>query len=298
MSFSSKVKWAAVAVMYFVLGVLMHLQFSLWLVANRTVHWNGVAFSYSFRDALPALLLIAALLLTGWLVLSAAGQRTRGRVVCVTGYWLLWLVCVAAVDRWLTFSVAEYFHYPQYALLAMLLAKTMDAERSRWPVGSLLALTTLLGAIDELAQYLWITASYSHYFDFNDVLVNSLAAAAGLMLYYGFCNPPADEPQGIPTKTTGWVAIFLGLFIALPACVALAWVLGLLAVTPPGPVPPGGLLETTHGLPTLFLQREPGLYDRWHPGPWQGRHWVLGPWWGIGLAYGVGLAWLPWRLRH
>lgn len=285
------------AAVYFVIGVLMHLQFSLWLVAQRTVQWNGQTFSYSFRDALPYVLPLAALVLVTWLVFSAVRQGTRRRVLWVTGYWLLWLACVAAVDRWLTFSVAEYFHYPQYALLAMLLAKAMDAERTRWPVGSVLWLTTLLGATDELAQYLWITVSYSQYFDFNDILVNLLAGVAGLMLYYGFRNPPADGLKKMQTQTRGWVAIF-GLSIALLVCVALAWGLGLLAVTPPGPVPPGGLLETTHGLPTLFLQREPGLYDRWHPGPWQGRHWALGPWWGIGLACSVGLLWLPWRLRQ
>lgn len=278
--------WAAAAALYFLAATLGHLQFSVWLVSQRSLSWQGQLYRYSLRDALPWLLPLVGLGLLAWLIRSAARHGSRQRTPIVVAYWLLWAGCVAAVDRWLTFSVPEYFHYPQYALLAWLLARALDPERRHWPVGRLLALTTLLGALDETAQYLWITTSYSHYFDFNDVLVNLLAAALGVMLYYGFHSPPPGVP---PTMRTHRIWNLAALLLALVIGGAVAT--ERLRLTPTQAVPPGGVVVSTHGHRVLYLQRSPGLYDRWHPGAWRPRHWVLGP--ATGLA-AVGLLWLAW----
>lgn len=284
--------WGSVTALYFVLTTLGHLAFSLWLVNTRSFSWQGQTVSYSFRDALPWLLPVLGLGLLVWLVRGAQRDGTRRRVAWVSAYWLLWATGVAAVDRWLTFSVPEYVHYPQYALLAALLARTLDPERRRWPVGRLLLLTTLLGALDELVQYLWITVSYSQYFDFNDVLVNLLAAALGLMLYYGWRTPPraperATQHAGVRTWGLAAAAGALALFLVLTVGS------GRVQLTPSQPVPPGGLAVTADGTMRLFLQRQPGLYDRWHPGHWRPRHWVLGPAHATAALLLVWLAWLP-----
>lgn len=276
--------WGIAAALYFVVTTLAHLEFSLWLVAERTATWQGQTVQYSHRDAMPYLLPVVALALLAWLVRDALRHGTRQRVTVVAGYWLLWAGCVAAVDRWLTYSVPEYFHYPQYALLAWLLAKARDPDRSRWPVGRLLALTTLLGAIDEMAQYLWITASYSHYYDFNDVLVNLLAAVLGVMVYYGFRVPPATERP--PRRQVGQaVALAVGLLVV--ATVAS----NRIHLSPSQAVLPGGLARAADGTARLYLQRQPGLYNRWHPGAWRPRHWVLGP---AAATATLGLVWLAW----
>lgn len=273
--------WGTAAALYFVVTTLAHLEFSLWLVGPRTATWQGLTFQYSYRDAMPYLLPVVALALLAWLVRDALRHGTRQRIAIVAGYWLTWAGCVAAVDRWLTYSVPEYFHYPQYALLTWLLAQTLDPDRARWPVGRLLALTTLLGAVDELVQYLWITASYSHYYDFNDVLVNLLAAVLGVMMYYGFRSPPVLRSA---TGRRTWAAY--GLVGVL--CVVLAAGAGRVQLAPRGPVPPGGVVVSAQGTPTLYLQRQPGLYNRWHPGAWRPQHWVLGPQMGLAL---LGCAW-------
>ncbi|MDP3520544.1 MAG: hypothetical protein Q8S02_07965 [Hydrogenophaga sp.] len=283
--------WGTAAALYFVVTTLAHLEFSLWLVGTRTATWQGQTVQYSYRDAMPYLLPVAALALLAWLVRDALRHGTRPRIGIVAGYWLLWGACVAAVDRWLTYSVPEYFHYPQYALLTWLLAKALDPDRSRWPVGRLLALTILLGAIDELAQYLWITASYSHYYDFNDVLVNLLAAVLGVMVYYGFRVPPA---QGRPRIGWHWHAGALALALGIGVAVGQA----RLQLTPPSPVPSGAIMKDRAGHATLYLQRQQGLYDRWHPAAWRPRHWVLGPLGGLELASLVWAAWLGYPLRR
>ncbi len=274
--------WGLAAAFYFVVTTLAHLAFSLWLVAERTATWQGQTVQYSYRDAMPWLLPVAALTLLAWLVRDARRHGTLQRTTIVVVYWLLWAGCVAAVDRWLTYSVPEYFHYPQYALLAWLLAQTLDPDRTRWPVGRLLALTTLLGAIDEMAQYLWITASHSHYYDFNDVLVNLLAAVLGVMVFYGFRAPP---PRG--RVHHAWHA--LALLFALAGTAAAAS--GRVHLTPIDAVPPGGRAIAPDGSPRLYLQRQPGLYDRWHPGAWRPQHWVLGP---ASATAALGLVWLAW----
>lgn len=278
--------WGLAAAFYFVVTTLAHLAFSLWLVAERTTTWQGQTFQYSYRDAMPWLLPVAALALLAWLVRDARRHGTRQRTTIVVAYWLLWAGCVAAVDRWLTYSVPEYFHYPQYALLAWLLAQTLDPDRSRWPVGRLLALTTLLGAIDEMAQYLWITASYSHYYDFNDVLVNLLAAVLGVMVYYGFRVPPSAANGHRQAARATLVLALLGLLAVVAAGVSQR-----VHLTPSQAIPPGGLAQAADGRHHLYLQRQPGMYARWHPGAWRTRHWVLGP---LAATTGLGLVLLVW----
>lgn len=159
-------------------------------------------------------------MLLGWLVQSAWRDGTRVRVAVVSVYWLLWLACVAAVDRWLTFSLPEYFHYPQYALLAWLMAKALDPHRSKWPVLRVLFWPALLGFIDELAQYLWITTRYSHYLDFNDIVVNLLAATAGLMLFDGIRTPPAYRARRVQNSVETWVTYRL----LIVATLCFTWV--------------------------------------------------------------------------
>lgn len=280
--------WSAIAA-YFIATTLGHLVFSDWLVKPRTALWNGQPLSYAYRDALPYVLPPAALLLLGWLVFNGYRYGTRGRVVLVSGYWLLWAGCVAAVDRWLTFSLPEYFHYPQYGLLAWMLAKALDPQRQQWPVLRVLFWTTLLGAMDELAQYLWITTRYSHYLDFNDILVNLLAATAGVMVYYGFRSPSTLPAQ---TRSAG-LALEGKLLAGLLLAFALLGNMGRVGISPAQAVPPGGVAQTLDGNTKLYLQREARFYGSWQPGAWRPQHWVMPPAWGAVCVLLLTFVWSP-----
>lgn len=275
--------WSAIA-SYFAASCLLHLQFSLWLVRPRELPWGLQKFS----DLVP----VAAAIGAGLLAVFVVRQLQRSpRSWLIGGSWLLWALAVVAIDRLLTYSASEYFHYPQYALLAWLIARALDPEHRRWIPGRVLFWTTLLGAVDELLQYLWITASYSHYFDFNDVIVNFVAAVAGVLIYYG--APAGRSAQldcpGPPVREAS-AAVLLALVVGA----GLAS--GQIQLTSPGTIEPGGLTWDAHGRPTLHLQRGPDQHGRWQRGPHRGLHYVLRPVEGL-LALAAAAALLGLGLR-
>ncbi|WP_435103478.1 VanZ family protein [Arhodomonas sp. AD133] len=224
----------------------------------------------------------------GWAVLLAAffvfpQQVRRARLASVRSPtligWGLWLAMFVAVDQWLIYSVAEYLHYPQYALLAYLLAWFADPDRSRLLLGPVLLATTLLGIADELLQYTYVTVSYSDYVDFNDFLLNLLGAAAGVLLYYGF-RPWRVNGQP-PTATERVCAGTVGFAVLSLSLLAVA---GLAATGADG---------------MSFLARTPERYGHWLPGSHQGHYWAVPPWLGSLLLGATGALFsnLPRRLR-
>jgi hypothetical protein len=256
--------WAA-AFAYFTVTSLAHLQFSLWLVRPRETPWG----TQPLAAFVPHVAAFGAALLAA----LALRQIVRsGRPWALGGLWCLWALAVLAVDRWLTFSANEYFHYPQYALLAWLVARSLDPRRQRWIAGRALFWTTLLGAADELLQYLWITTRYSHYFDVNDVLVNFLAAAAGVLLHYR----PAKRTE-VDTARSSPATAEVATAVVLTLGIGAALSTGRLQLEPQTHVPPGGLAADPGGRWILYLQRAPGQYGSWQTGPHRGLHYVARP---------------------
>lgn len=256
--------WWLLALTYYVVNCLMHLQFSLWLVRQRGTLLGNMAYA----DLMPGLVVVAATGLVWWIVKRLRHSPRPG----LTGiFWLLWLAAVALIDRYLTFSINEYAHYPQYALLAWLLARAMDPQRVRWCVGRVLFWGTLMGMGDELLQYLWITTSYSDYLDFNDFIVNLVAVSAGLLLYYG----PAAKPAPSAAYRKPVVELLVAGAIILVALAGLQT--GRLAQSPTEKIPPGGIAQLTDGSQRLYLQRGPAFYSSWQGGPRHGRYFVMPP---------------------
>lgn len=253
--------WITLAGLWFVSTTLAHLEFSLWLVRERT----SLSGSFSYKDYVPAIVMIAGVALLAWLTYDLHRARWRSPVIF---YWLTWGVCVALVDGYLTFSPNEYAHYPQYALLAWLIAKGIDPDSTRLAIFQMMFWTTLAGMADELAQYLWITVSYSEYLDFNDFLVNLLASIAGALLYYGFS---ARRTKPCPVRTEVRITLAAALLIAL------GFSSGRIVVTPETPVPPGGISLNAAGKSSLYLQRRADALGFPAPAPYRGRYWVLDP---------------------
>lgn len=255
-------RWALAAV-YFAAICLLHLQFSLWLTAERDLPWGRG----TLAQLVPAVALGGAAALA---IIVVRQFRRAHRPAPLAAAWLLWLVAVVAIDRWLTFSFNEAFHYPQYVLLAILIARALDPLQRHHIAGRVLFWTTLAGAFDELLQYLWITASYSHYFDFNDVLVNLVAAAAGVLLWLGSAPEARRSPAGAPR-------LEIAVSLALAAAVATWIATGRMQIAPPRDLPPGGLHRDERGQRVLYLQRSVGQYGSWQPGPRRGKFYVLPP---------------------
>ena len=171
---------ATAIIAYYIASVLGHLEVSLWLVQRRESELVG---TYRLADFLPhaGALLLAAVVI--WQTRRAWRGCNHGATLAA---WAAWLAAVIAADRFLIYSFPEYLHYPQYALLAFLIARFHEPDRTAFAIGPVLLAVTVLGIADESLQYTWITISYSKYLDFNDFLLNLLGGAAGLLLYYGF----------------------------------------------------------------------------------------------------------------
>jgi hypothetical protein len=264
---TSHLRWLVVAV-YFVLTSLGHLRFTQWLLQRRQSEWLG---AYAFKDAVPALLVTAGVALLAWIV-RTAWRDPRG-VWATGGYWVLWAACVTVVDRLLTYSVYEYAHYPQYALLAWLIARALDPQRAGQAGGRILFWATLLGMVDECMQYLWITPSYGNYLDFNDFLVNLLGSAAGVMLYVSAASSPARSAPALRLWAEWSTALVLAVLLVGGV------VAGRLRLSPPAGliVPAGGLVAGADGVTRLYLQRAPHWYGNVQSSPHRGAYWVLSP---------------------
>jgi VanZ family protein len=272
--------WYLAIAVYYVATCLGHLQFSLWLVRGRTIEIGGQTHVYAFAYAVPwvAALGVAALAWVLWRQVQRCTRPGPGLV-----YWGLWLLAVALVDRYLTYSANEYAHYPQYALLAWLLGRVFDPDRRQRVVARVLFWTTLLGALDEFLQYVWITRSYSNYLDFNDFLVNLLAAAVGVMLYYGL-TPRAPSARGRRPRLEWAVASLIAV------CVATGMASGRVVVTPEHAAPHSAVIHYDKGRPQFWLQQGPEHYGGHFPGKRHPTFFVLPPGAGLllmGLVFAV-----------
>lgn len=268
----------ALALSYAAVVSLLHLEFSLWLVKTR-VDASGA--TYSHRTWFPYVLgAIVVALLVLWIARAVRHPRTLPSVI---GWWSLWLACLWLADRFMTYSIYEFSHYPQYALLAVLVGRAMDPRRTRWCTGRILFWTTLLGMADELLQYLWIARSYGNYLDFNDFVVNLVAGAAGVMLYYGAA--PAPRERELRLRSPEWWAI--GVVTAL---FALGFASGWMHLSPPPglTVPPGGLLADGPAA-GWYVQRDDFWFYSWTEGRHHGDYFVLGPLAGLSLLVLGGL---------
>jgi hypothetical protein len=130
--------------------------------------------------------LVEAALLT-WIVYRGLARQPSRRIV--TAFWILTIVLIWGTCRSFTANNTELVHYPQYVPEGMLLlALTLS------PVESI-AWVTLFGGLDECFQY-WDLMSGRHVpYDFNDVYMDLLGGAAGVLLAMAFldCEPVLDS---------------------------------------------------------------------------------------------------------
>lgn len=242
--------WWFVAIAWFVVTSLAHLEFSLWLVSPRQASFG----SFRFSDLVPVVVVAGLLCLSVCLYRQARACTQPARFGL---WWVGWFACAMVIDRHLTFSINEFAHYPQYALLAWLLARAYDPERARWVPGRILFWAALLGTVDELQQYVWIAPAYGLHLDFNDILVNLVAAAAGVMLYYGASLGGAG--RHVSLRGSGFP--LAELLVAGVLTIAVSWllVIGGIVTKPAAPVPPGGLVFSEEYGWRLYLEREAGV---------------------------------------
>ncbi len=97
-------------------------------------------------------------------------------------YWLATLLAVPITYVFLFALSSEAVHFLLYAILAVpvfaLLGRTLDT----------LLWVTILGALDEAHQYWVLNRSWGIHYDFNDVVINLLGAAMGVVIILGIAD--------------------------------------------------------------------------------------------------------------
>ncbi|MEK6643488.1 MAG: VanZ family protein [Planctomycetota bacterium] len=137
---------------------------------------------FSKRTVDIAFLAFAAIMLIGtaWFCSKRLRIASRhGSLGVLTCLGILWLVLSAGAYRWLFYTIAEVIHFPQYAVLAVLLfAVTGSHARTMFGV-------ILLAILDEAYQYWFIyNPRFPSLLDFNDVLFDALGGAAACLLLH------------------------------------------------------------------------------------------------------------------
>ncbi len=125
----------------------------------------------------PTICLIEAAFFT-WIILRALRSQPARRPV--TAFWFLTVLLVLGTWRLLTANNTELVHYPQYIPEgAALLALTLS------PIDSM-AWIAIFGGLDECFQYWTIMKGRPVGYDMNDIYMDLLGGAAGMLIAMAF----------------------------------------------------------------------------------------------------------------
>jgi hypothetical protein len=143
-------------------------------------------------------------------------------------------------------------HFPQYIFLAILIFPLVMRY------GETVFWATLLGVIDEAYQYFYLAPQRTAYFDFNDIILNLLGAALGVLLIFG---------SGITPRACNyakWYAspVFRTLAVLMIGITVLFQTPLLNMYLPADGASVGAVLVKTK--PTGFWEQVPHLNDKFH----------------------------------
>jgi hypothetical protein len=173
-------------------------------------------------------------------------------------YWLFVFLMVILSYIFLITVPIEIIHFPQYAVLALLFAISLDKKKSKFLVIRILLIVTLLGIVDESYQYLYLTAKSSHYLDFNDFFLNQIGASIGILIYYGFTKQPIFPKHSYQLR----ISIKKIIFSLLLLLAVYSFLSSRVFFRTAEDVEPGGFAYKD-GKTVFFLERIPGKYGNW-----------------------------------
>lgn len=285
-------KWF-VFIFYYLAVSLLHLKFSMFLGTPLPSPLQNIRPIYFVNHAL----VISFLILLLMIVLQALNGKRRRETLL---FWALWLVSVYMSDQFLVFKTVEYIHYPQYAVLAALLAWCIDPGRRSYCVVRILFWVAVLGILDETNQYLYLAKNYGDYLDFNDFYLNLQGAMAGVLLVYGFRNIHTghiDYGQDVESPVKMLVnSIEIRFVLAVFVFLLIMSTSGRLQFSPPEEIPPGGRAYVK-GKTVFYIERKPGITGGWNSGERRDFYYVLNPLQGISLLLITGLVFIPFGFR-
>jgi hypothetical protein len=194
--------WLAATAVVFLADVFLHLPI--------TDFCDRLATRYGFTEydstmRAGFLLIGACTFATIWVWPS--GHRL---LVGLTTTFLAALMLLA--HRLIVVNAVESVHYPQYALIVLLLAPAVGNLEIAW-IGA-----TILGAIDEGYQARFLPRGAPDYFDWNDVVLNAIGAAVGVVIVVTFtkvARRPFRHPAGL-RWAIAVAAVVIALVLAPP----------------------------------------------------------------------------------
>lgn len=117
----------------------------------------------------------------------ATGIRRHQRRTLAAFYFLVTVALAVAAFRTLLVMNIEIVHFPQYAILAVLLFSITRRYSDT------IALATIGGVLDEAYQYFVLYADRWIHFDFNDAILNAIGAGLGLVLVFVFVQRESGD---------------------------------------------------------------------------------------------------------
>jgi hypothetical protein len=194
---------------YFLAVSLPHHPFSTWL--DKTI-----LYPYGFEVLQRSADILSIVLLA---VVVGIGIRVAGihrmQAVRHFGIWLLLLILMYVADRLLIVNNIERIHFPQYAVLSLLLGFSLRSEKLIFFTSS------FAGFVDELLQYI-MKPDHTNYLDFNDIVLNMLGAGIGIALLIGLRKPSSTEIQKYEKR---FRIVFVTILLAFGSLVGAALVL-------------------------------------------------------------------------
>ena len=279
-------------VVAFRLAVAMTLWLATVLLHRRVSYAVGEPWPTPWGSVTPIDHTTTAMVLGVVGVVAVLARRARGapaRAPTVALWGALLAIAVGCHGTLVTIDI-EVIHYPQYALVAVLLATALDADRQRRWLLEVVLISALLSVIDEAWQY-FHSMKPAQYFDFNDLVLNQIGTLAGLLWYYGF-------PRGGRLEATRRRRLLAAMLALVALCAAICgWLAatGILIVAPVSAIQEDGIWQMSNGL-RVVLQYAPGIFDNWRPSRSGGTYFVLGP--GLWLAFMAATTLAVWAVER
>jgi len=197
---------AALALAYAVVSIAAHERVNQ---AVRSLQQAAGPGSFLFAVAALSAALVAAV------AFAIVRQPPPRRIQLAAGF-ALWIAAAALAWRYLFTVVSEGVHYPQYALLTILLFPLTGR------IGAAMAAANLVGILDEANQFWILHPDWGIYLDWNDIVLNGLGALLGglLLALVGVSAP--GRPRRAPALAFAATALLLGGAALLVATGAIA----------------------------------------------------------------------------
>ncbi len=254
--------------LYFLAVSLPHYPFSNWLDRTILIPYGFMVIQRS-ADILSILMFV---------IILALGFRVARvhRMQAVRQFWIwyLLLMLMYVADRVLIVNNIERIHFPQYAVLSLILGWSLRNEMLIFFTSS------FAGFVDEFMQYV-MDPNRGNYLDFNDIVFNMLGAALGVALLMSLRTPSTEEIQKYEKR---FQMVFRTIVTALSILVAVTLVMDRFVLVAEQ-VKPRNILSVVDGKLSFVLSFE--RHDQfWQRSPASGKAFhILSPLEGVSILF-------------